>query len=200
MSCGFTLLRFYWKGLGPGPFAAMLAPRHTSEKAMAPHSNTLAWRIPGMAEPGGLPSMGSHRVGHDWSNLAAVAADKPLPEQQNTKNLYQTENNSVCVQLGKILDPKDTKRPKNPTATFEEPGAKARYCAGPLHTPPPEAWAKHLSHPAGLTPGHTPTLILYKGHAHLPQGASKGTCCFLSMHPTAAGAPIQPCLYFWSGL
>ena len=41
---------------------------------MAPHSSTLAWRIPGMAEPGGLLSMGSHRVGHDWSALAAAAA------------------------------------------------------------------------------------------------------------------------------
>ena len=46
------------------------------EKAMAPHSSTLAWRIPGTEEPGGLPSMGSHRVGHDWSDLAAAAADK----------------------------------------------------------------------------------------------------------------------------
>ena len=35
------------------------------EKAMAPHSSTLAWKIPWMEEPGGLPSMGSHRVGHD---------------------------------------------------------------------------------------------------------------------------------------
>ena len=35
------------------------------EKAMAPHSSPLAWRIPGMGEPGGLPSMGPHRVGHD---------------------------------------------------------------------------------------------------------------------------------------
>ena len=35
------------------------------EKEMATHSRVLAWRIPGMAEPGGLPSMGSHRVGHD---------------------------------------------------------------------------------------------------------------------------------------
>ena len=41
---------------------------------MATHSSVLAWRIPGSAEPGGLPSMGSHRVGHDWSDLAAVAA------------------------------------------------------------------------------------------------------------------------------
>ena len=41
---------------------------------MATHSSVLAWRIPGTAEPGGLPSMGSHRVGHDWRDLAAAAA------------------------------------------------------------------------------------------------------------------------------
>ena len=41
---------------------------------MAPHSSTLAWRIPGTGEPGGLPSMGSHRVGHNYSDLAAAAA------------------------------------------------------------------------------------------------------------------------------
>ena len=40
---------------------------------MATHSSVLAWRIPGMVEPGGLPSMGSHRVGHDRSDLAAAA-------------------------------------------------------------------------------------------------------------------------------
>jgi len=41
---------------------------------MAPHSSILAWRIPGTGEPGGLLSMGSHRVRHDWSDLAAAAA------------------------------------------------------------------------------------------------------------------------------
>ena len=41
---------------------------------MATHSSVLAWRIPGMGKPGGLPSMGLHRVGHDWSDLAAAAA------------------------------------------------------------------------------------------------------------------------------
>ena len=46
---------------------------HALEKEMATHSTVLAWRIPGMGEPGGLPSMGSHRGGHDWSNLAAAA-------------------------------------------------------------------------------------------------------------------------------
>ena len=41
---------------------------------MATHSSVLAWRIPGMAEPGGLPSLGSHRVGHGLSDLAAAVA------------------------------------------------------------------------------------------------------------------------------
>ena len=44
------------------------------EKEMATHSSILAWRIPGKEEPGGLLSMGSHRVGHDWSDLAVAAA------------------------------------------------------------------------------------------------------------------------------
>ena len=43
-------------------------------KAMAPHSSTLAWKIPWMEEPGGLPSMWSHRIGHDCSDLAVAAA------------------------------------------------------------------------------------------------------------------------------
>ena len=42
---------------------------------MATHSSVLAWRISGAGEPGGLPYMGSHRVGHDSSDLTAVAAD-----------------------------------------------------------------------------------------------------------------------------
>ena len=41
---------------------------------MATHFSVLAWRIPGTGEPTGLPSLGSHRVGHDWSDLAAAAA------------------------------------------------------------------------------------------------------------------------------
>ena len=48
-------------------------PFHALEKEMATHSSVLAWRIPGAGEPGGLPSMGSHRVGHDWNDLAAAA-------------------------------------------------------------------------------------------------------------------------------
>ena len=51
-------------------------PAWKGEKAMAPHSSTVAWKIPWMEEPGRLQSMGSHRDGHNWSNLAAAAAWK----------------------------------------------------------------------------------------------------------------------------
>ena len=45
---------------------------HALEKETATHFIVFAWRTPGMREPGGLPSMGSHRVGHDWNDLAAA--------------------------------------------------------------------------------------------------------------------------------
>ena len=45
---------------------------HVLEKEIATHSSVLVWRIPGTEGPGGLPSMGSHRVGHNWSDLAAA--------------------------------------------------------------------------------------------------------------------------------
>ena len=51
----------------------------SSEKAMATHSSTLAWKIPWMEEPGGLPPMGSHRVRHDGSDLAAAALAAGFP-------------------------------------------------------------------------------------------------------------------------
>ena len=60
---------------------------HALEKEMKTHSSALAWRIPGTGEPGGLPSLGSHRVGQDWSDLAAVAAaaisEKPCATNTN---------------------------------------------------------------------------------------------------------------------
>ena len=48
-------------------------PFHALQKEMATHSSVLAWRIPGTGEPDGLPSMGLHRVRHNWSDLAAAA-------------------------------------------------------------------------------------------------------------------------------
>ena len=47
---------------------------HALETEMTTHSSVLAWRIPGTGQPGGLPSMGSHRVRHNWSDAAAAAA------------------------------------------------------------------------------------------------------------------------------
>ena len=56
---------------------------HTvGDKEMAAHSSVLAWRIPGMGEPGGLLSMGLHRVAHDWGDLAAAAAQWPHSEEK----------------------------------------------------------------------------------------------------------------------
>ena len=64
-----------WTQLSDFPFTFHF---HALEKEMATHSSVLAWRIPGMGKPGGLLSTGSHRVGHDWSDLAAAAATELL--------------------------------------------------------------------------------------------------------------------------
>ena len=64
---------------------------HALEEEMATHSSILDWRIPGMGEPGGLPSKGSHRVRHDWSDLAAAAA--ATIDQQRIGNKYNRSPN-----------------------------------------------------------------------------------------------------------
>ena len=60
---------------------------------MATHSSFLTWRIPGMGEPGGLPSMGSHRVRHDWSDLAAAVAAELNP---SSWELTLNSNHECC--------------------------------------------------------------------------------------------------------
>ena len=64
---------------------------------MATHSSVLAWRIPGTGEPGGLPSVGSHRVGHHWSDLAAAAAWSQLigKDSDAGKDWRQKEKGAV---------------------------------------------------------------------------------------------------------
>ena len=74
---------------------------HALEKEMAAHSSVLAWRIPGTGEPGGLLSMGSHRIGHNWSDLAAAAAflRDPLPKWSlTTIRLFKTSWHRLCWQ------------------------------------------------------------------------------------------------------
>ena len=66
---------------------------HALETEMATHSSVLALRIPGTGEPGGLPSMGSHRVGHDWSDLAAAAAEINVL----VANVYEYQERNISV-------------------------------------------------------------------------------------------------------
>ena len=67
------------------------------EKEMATHSSVLAWRIPGTGEPGGLLSMGSHIVGHDWHDLAAAVAEmvKNLPAMEETRDGSLTQDDPL---------------------------------------------------------------------------------------------------------
>ena len=58
---------------------------HALEKEMATHSSVFAWKIPGTGEDGGLSSMGSHRVWHDWSDLAVAVAVAESPKQDKPK-------------------------------------------------------------------------------------------------------------------
>ena len=75
---------------------------HAWEKEMATHSSVLAWRIPGTGEPGGLPSMGSQRVGHDSSDLAAAASkvNTIWEQDENWTKLIKLKKN---VKFGRHL-------------------------------------------------------------------------------------------------
>ena len=63
---------------------------HSLEKEMVTHSSVLAWRIPGTAEPRGLPSMGSHRIGHDWSDLSAAVCKAVVVQSPSHAQLFAT--------------------------------------------------------------------------------------------------------------
>ena len=80
---------------------------HALEKEMTTHSSVLAWRIPGTGEPGGLPSMGSHRVGHGWSDLAVAAAAESEEELKSCLTKVKEESEKVGsklnIQKAKIL-------------------------------------------------------------------------------------------------
>ena len=86
---------------------------HALEKEMATHSSVLAWRIPGMGEPGRLSSMGSHRVGRDWSDLAAAAAGtelgylKEVLQNQKLVRIFSNYDNitlNCCTHRGTGLE------------------------------------------------------------------------------------------------
>ena len=84
---------------------------HAWEKEMATHSSVLAWRIPGMREPGGLPSMRSNRVGHDWSDLVVVVVcvcvcvcvSLPYGRKPRTKEESEKVGLKLNIQKTKIM-------------------------------------------------------------------------------------------------
>ena len=73
----WNLERWYWWTYLQGISGEQL------EKEMATHSSVLAWRIPGTGKPGGLPSVGSHRVRHDWSDLVVVVESNRFLTMKN---------------------------------------------------------------------------------------------------------------------
>ena len=79
---------------------------HALEKEMATHSSVLAWRIPGMGGSGGLQSMGSHRVGQDWSDLAAAAAAQHIVHTQWRFSLASWNNIFGSCKYTTLMAPK----------------------------------------------------------------------------------------------
>ena len=128
---------------------------HALEKEMATHSSVLAWRIPGTGEPGGLPSMGSHRVGHDWSDLAA--AESLMGNQPTWMNLGMAS----CGQrfLHHCFPPYGPPWPSG--ALLPEPKASVGlwfcYIIHPLLSTP----GKQLQHKPGVPAGITWLRRLY---------------------------------------
>ena len=89
---------------------------HALEKEMATHSSVLAWRIPETEEPSGLPSMGLHRVGHNWSDLAAAAAAEEFLRRAVVSGIIKTIGFSAYKGLHSKDKEKDKHRIKqNPT-------------------------------------------------------------------------------------
>ena len=123
-------------------------------------------------------------TGWDLGPFAAVLQclhlDKPLLQQQNTKKLYGTKNNSVHAQLGQILRKKiqkDSKTELPPLKSREQKQGirnKSRVLCMPAACTPLEGWAEHLSRPSSPTPEYTPTLTPYKEPARPALGSEQG--------------------------
>ena len=155
------------------------------EKEVATHSSVLAWRIPGMEEPGGLLSMGSHRVGHDWSDLAAAAAKLVSDRSRSWTQL--------CLPWKSIASPLPCRSLCGtcsyvPTAyvTLSNPYAKCitlLRCSCQLGTGPPSACWSQLQrisvggewcspHPSQDQEGKGPAVIWYLGTCVSPEEAA----------------------------
>ena len=122
---------------------------HALEKEMATHSSVAAWRIPGMEEPGRLPSMGSHRVGHVWSDIATSSATTLQKLDRLPKGiLYQSVQFSSSARSCQTLcNPKNHSMPGLPvhhqlpefTETHIHRVSDAIQPSHPLSSPSPPA-------------------------------------------------------------
>ena len=103
------------------------------EKEVAAHSRVLSWRTPGTGEPGGLLSMGSHRVGHDWGDLAAAAAAGQDEKKREGGIILWTRvtwrrhkgENSIMTQKNNIIAQKNKKWMKKEVWSKEGWGMKS---------------------------------------------------------------------------
>ena len=127
---------------------------HALEKEMATHSSVLAWRIPGTGEPGGLPPMGSHTVGHDWSDLAAAVAAElehltgDVQKRSALEDIQQNSPEEVAMEVPK------TKLEHLPGADMRNMtwrGKKPAYCREVTSTFVwNETWQKIFTFKVGL--------------------------------------------------
>ena len=109
---------------------------HALETEMATHSCVLAWRIPGTGEPGGLPSMGSHRVGYYWSDLAAA-------EQQQQHPLLIVPVQFSCSVVSYSMRPRELLHIRPPCVT-PTPRVYPNSC--------PLSWWCHLTLSSSVVP------------------------------------------------
>ena len=120
-------------------------------------------------------------------SAAVLAPGHTSPQATKYKKNYMGLKITVCMcSWGKFWTQKIQKDKKNQLPFLKSleqkqgvrsknrvSGAKTGHCTYPLHTTPPKGWAKHLSHPSGPTPGHTPTLTPYKEQAFPPSGSKQ---------------------------
>ena len=123
---------FLSKFVGDKPGFFFAAHNKTWVWEIRQNSSVLAWRIPGTGEPGGLPSMGSHRVRHDWSDLAAAAVKQKEPELDDVGNSQPIQLVEDTATRRSTVRAVSWRRPQG------QPGKEAcAHCRLSLHDPPP---------------------------------------------------------------
>ena len=118
---------------------------HALEKEMAAHSSVLAWRIPGTVEPGGLPSLGSHRAGHDWSGSAAAAGSRTAPLHEFFLGLGWSGSNYLGHNLP-VNEERNAGRNKQSYSVL--PGPTGNWCSHFFHI----RWPKRDACPTETNP------------------------------------------------